>query len=357
MTSWGTVVPPSDLAPVAPPLDEGGDAVEYARWSRRVIGALLDHGLLAGISWLTLGENGGVPPFSLPFGGSDASQTPWTHSWVLVVALAVIVGLQAWTGWSPGKLVVGIAVVHDRTGRPLGMVRTLLRWVAHVIDAILLIGYLRPLWHRERRTFADSLVGSVVVRRRPVGLGERREYAVTAAATMLCLAGAALTVTWASWGGEQQFAASCDPQAPAGVADDVARRSGVEATGVEVRHVERRLWMDRVTDLQRSYWADWTWDATTVPVGDLALELTATGPSGAEVTDRLGIGGRSSEVTTMDPQPIGTGTNLYFATVSIGDGAATDLGPVVDLTASFLVDGQVVATCTVHDLEPPPPGN
>jgi Mce-associated membrane protein len=323
------------------------DDVEYARWSRRVVGALLDEGLLAGVTWLALGEEGRAPWLSIPVPDQDG-QVPWTQSWWVVAAVAVVLLLQAWTGWSPGKLVVGIAVVRDRDLRPAGLLRTLVRWPLHILDSILFIGLLRPLWHRERRTFADSIVGTVVVRRRPVGLGREREYVLTASALVLCLAGTGLTTTWASWNGDTvRVAAPCDPQPPSGTSGDVARLAATQIMGVEVRAVERRLWTRRITDRQRNYWAEWTWNATTVPRGDLALELTVTGPSGRSVSGRTGIAGRSNEATTTTATAVGTGTDLLTAQVSIDDGAATSLGAVVDARTSLLVDGRVVATCAV----------
>lgn len=340
----GAVLPPSALHTV------GVDDVEYARWSRRVIGALLDQGLLAGITWLALGDEGQAPWLSIPVGQQDG-QVSWTQSWWVVASVAVVLALQAWTGWSPGKLVVGIAVARDRDLRPAGLLRTLVRWPLHVLDAILFIGLLRPLWHRERRTFADSIVATVVVRRRPVGLGREREYLLTAGALVLCLVGSGLTMTWAGWSGDvAQVSASCDPEAPDGTSDDVARLAGVQVEGVEVRNVERRLWAERITDRQRNYWATWTWNETTVPSGDLTLELTVTGAPGRSVSARTGVEGRSSEATVTAAVPVGTNTGLVTSSVSIDDGAATSLGAVVDVTTSVLVDGQVVAGCTVEDV-------
>jgi hypothetical protein len=40
------------------------------------------------------------------------------------------------------------------------------REIAHVLDGAVYIGYLWPLWDRLNQTFADKIVGSVVVRDR-----------------------------------------------------------------------------------------------------------------------------------------------------------------------------------------------
>lgn len=144
----------------------------YANWSRRVVASLLDGSVGSGLAFLVLPELGGDFPFlGTPFVslGRTPSGTPWTHNPWIVAVLVVAVAMQAYGGATPGKLVAGIAVVGETDARPLGLVRTLLRWAAHLVDAILLIGYLRPLWNPKRKTFADSIVGSLVlVTRQPL---------------------------------------------------------------------------------------------------------------------------------------------------------------------------------------------
>ncbi|WP_162616527.1 RDD family protein [Xylanimonas allomyrinae] len=320
----------------------------YAAWSRRVGAWFLDQAVLAGIVWLTLGERATVPTLTTGLFSDQDGQTPWQESgWVWLVFLGVL-ALQAWTGWTPGKLVAGIAVVRERDLRPAGLLRTILRVVCHMLDAILLIGYLRPLWEARRRTFADSIVGTVVVLRRP-GLPAGPRRALTAGALVVCLAGAGLTVTTTSWGGPAAEATAwCIPAAASAGGDgDAARSASVELRGVRTQLVERRLWARRVTDVARSYSATWTWAEATTPVGDLQVELTATAPGGAVATQRVGVEGRSTASTTSETTS--DGSHLTTQVPLDGD-PATALGDVVDVTTSLLVDGQVVATCTVPGL-------
>lgn len=141
----------------------------YASWAARVVAHLLDGALLGAVTYLAFAVQPVAAPTSAPFlaPGNGAPFAPgswWDSPWV-VLTLVVLAVLQAYVGSTPGKLVVGIAVVRDSDGRPAGLVRTVVRWVAHLLDAILYVGYLRPLWHAERRTFADSLLSTVVVRR------------------------------------------------------------------------------------------------------------------------------------------------------------------------------------------------
>jgi uncharacterized RDD family membrane protein YckC len=89
----------------------------------------------------------------------------------LVSLVAVWVGnrgvLQGRTGASLAKRWLGLSLVDQHTLRPLGTGRALLRDVAHLLDTwSAYIGYLWPLWDERRQTFADKVVGTVVVRNR-----------------------------------------------------------------------------------------------------------------------------------------------------------------------------------------------
>lgn len=155
-----------------PPVELGLPGPPYAAWSRRVIASLLDGALGSGVAFLALG----APALTLPFLGAalgyNGSQytgvTTWTNSgWAVGTVLAAVV-MQAYLGATPGKLVMGLAVVRTADARPIGLLRTVVRYVLHIVDAFFLIGFLRPLWNADRQTFADSLTSTVVLHtRRP----------------------------------------------------------------------------------------------------------------------------------------------------------------------------------------------
>jgi len=69
--------------------------------------------------------------------------------------------LQGTTGSSLGRRVTGTKLVSIVTGQPVGFGRALVRQVCHVLDFG--IGYVRPLWNGKRQTFADHIVGTIVV--------------------------------------------------------------------------------------------------------------------------------------------------------------------------------------------------
>ena len=118
--------------------------VPLASWPIRVAGYVVDHAVFLMVSLL------GVLVFGVQ---------PWVGSGV-EVAVYIVQGI---TGATPGKWAVGIRVVLSRTLEPLGVWRSLARWVAHLLDWLTVLGWLRPIWHRQKRTFADSLVRSVAI--------------------------------------------------------------------------------------------------------------------------------------------------------------------------------------------------
>jgi uncharacterized RDD family membrane protein YckC len=99
----------------------------------------------------------------------DTPGTPRLIAMVLAVPSIVLFGYNRWflagrTGQSWGRQVFGVRLVDDRTGRPIGVGRAVLRDVAHLLDGILCLGYLLPLVSAKRQTIADKVCRTVVVR-------------------------------------------------------------------------------------------------------------------------------------------------------------------------------------------------
>jgi uncharacterized RDD family membrane protein YckC len=69
---------------------------------------------------------------------------------------------QGTTGSSIGKTVLRFKVVSENTGEPLGFGMSLVRQLAHFVDAIICyIGFLFPLWDAKRQTLADKIMTTV----------------------------------------------------------------------------------------------------------------------------------------------------------------------------------------------------
>lgn len=90
---------------------------------------------------------------------------------LVLAGLALMIGLQIWnrafrqgrTGQSIGKKVMGVRLVDEGTGQPIGAGMAFVRDLAHALDGFAYVGYLWPLWDDKRQTFADKILSTVVV--------------------------------------------------------------------------------------------------------------------------------------------------------------------------------------------------
>ncbi|MFC1436567.1 RDD family protein [Streptacidiphilus sp. N1-3] len=93
------------------------------------------------------------------------------QSWFLSGYWALGVAFLVWqaaergrTGQSLGMRLLGIVLVDEDTGAPVGPARSVLRSVLHVVDvAPVFFGYVRPVFHYRAQTFADQICRTVVV--------------------------------------------------------------------------------------------------------------------------------------------------------------------------------------------------
>lgn len=317
----------------------------YATWGRRVVAALLDGAVLAGATWLVLGSGSEAPSLAPVPDSSTAHQgISWVSSPVLVALVVVLLAVQGYTGATPGKRVVGITVVRVSTGRPVGLVISALRVVAHLLDAILLIGYLRPLWDAQCRTFADSLLGTRVLQTRNppphpwfarLGRPTRTGSAlVTAAAAAVCAFGVGFSTTTTSTGWIGTAVVPCTAQTGLDVATAMASRDGSWSQ-------ERRLWVTRpaARQVEDRLSITWHWEG---PAGDVASPTLIP----TDLLDASGV------VVTTANQEIGQWPSangrvqLGPATYSTSDLAHAGQGWTV--RSAVDVGGRAVASCTVR---------
>lgn len=138
--------PPAGYQGYQPP---GGS---YASWGLRV-GATLVDSLFQFVAFL--------PAVIL-------LQTDAAIVGIILYVAAAVVGfyfayLTGATGQSPGKRLMGIKVVNEGTGQPIGGGMGIARSFLHLIDALpCYLGFLWPLWDAKRQTFTDKVLGTVV---------------------------------------------------------------------------------------------------------------------------------------------------------------------------------------------------
>ncbi|MEV7295202.1 RDD family protein [Streptomyces microflavus] len=136
----------------------GGGMPELAHWGLRAGGLIID-GLIVGAPYLLFAGIGGAM--------GDAA-----GGFIVLIGLLLLIGLSLWqlyqegtTGQTIGKKAVGIRVLREADGRPLGFGMAFVRRLAHFLDSIACyIGWLWPLWDEKKQTFADKVCSSVVIR-------------------------------------------------------------------------------------------------------------------------------------------------------------------------------------------------
>ncbi|MGB3483391.1 MAG: RDD family protein [Mycobacterium sp.] len=154
----------------------------YTSWFTRVLAWLIDWvivavpvGIAQGIAIAT-GDNECLTDTTDGYSASCTS-TPSTFGLILttvvsIAALAFVIWnygyRQGTTGSSVGKSVMKFKVVSEKTWQPIGFGLSIVRQIAHVVDAIICyIGYLFPLWDGKRQTIADKIMTTVCVPTQP----------------------------------------------------------------------------------------------------------------------------------------------------------------------------------------------
>jgi uncharacterized RDD family membrane protein YckC len=88
------------------------------------------------------------------------------------LSFGVLVVLQGFTGWTPGKLLTGIRTVQEDGSRP-GFVKALLRWLLWIADGfpyfLPLVGFIVGLTTTGHRRIGDMVAKTFVVRRDAAG--------------------------------------------------------------------------------------------------------------------------------------------------------------------------------------------
>jgi uncharacterized RDD family membrane protein YckC len=151
----------------------------YTPWLTRVLAALIDYAPYAVILGVGFGIEAATQETvcitdtsGLNIG--DVCATGNSTLGVAAVLVSALAGVayviwnlgykQGTTGSSIGKSIMKFKVVSEQTGQPIGFGLSVLRQIAHGIDAaICYIGFLFPLWDAKRQTIADKILSTVCV--------------------------------------------------------------------------------------------------------------------------------------------------------------------------------------------------
>ncbi|MEU2426219.1 RDD family protein [Streptomyces sp. NPDC007851] len=129
-----------------------GATPPYANWGQRFLGTLVD-----GLVFLV--------PYILVLFSSKAAVLG-------IIGGLAFLGLAIWqliqegrTGQTIGKKALGIRLVKEATGQPIGVGMAFVRRIAHILDSLACyLGWLWPAWDSKRQTFADKVCGTIVIR-------------------------------------------------------------------------------------------------------------------------------------------------------------------------------------------------
>jgi len=102
-------------------------------------------------------------------GNINSTQSGGNLALALLMVL-IMIAIDVYNRWykggqgqSFGKKQLGLTLVAESTGQPIGMGKAFLRDLAHIVDSLICyIGYLFPLWDQKRQTIADKIMTTVV---------------------------------------------------------------------------------------------------------------------------------------------------------------------------------------------------
>lgn len=164
--------PPTALPPTA-----------YASWGQRVCSHLLDslpNVLVLGVTMIGMFVLFIAAASTVASAGPNAPVTPAGTALVFAgfgvgtlggIGSIVVTVLNRWVrggrGATWGMERMGLRLISEQTGRPIGTGGAFLRDLAHVLDGFAYVGYLWPLWDQKRQTFADKVCTTVVIPAHP----------------------------------------------------------------------------------------------------------------------------------------------------------------------------------------------
>ncbi|NSL42964.1 RDD family protein [Streptomyces sp. 8P21H-1] len=144
--------------PAAPHQQMYGGMPPYAHWGQRFLATLVD-GLVLMVAYLPL-------VIGTALGNDSAAAILGLITFVAIVGMAIWMLVQEGrTGQTIGKKALGIRLLRESDGQPLGVGMAFVRRLAHFLDSIACyLGWLWPLWDSKKQTFADKVCSSVVVK-------------------------------------------------------------------------------------------------------------------------------------------------------------------------------------------------
>ncbi len=156
LPSYGSVPPPPGGygAPVPSTPPSGAPA----EWLQRVLATLIDAAPIIAIvivEQILFAIMPGVIDVLVALAATAAIIGWWVYNYGIQ---------QGTTGYTLGKGYVGIKLIGEQTGQPVGTGMAIARGFVHIIDALpCYIGYVWPLWDEKKQTFTDKVLNHAVI--------------------------------------------------------------------------------------------------------------------------------------------------------------------------------------------------
>lgn len=137
--------------------------MNLAGWGARV-GAYIIDGLVPGV---LVGIGYAFVAAGINTTTAEVSISPLAYVFFLLGLVVHVYNrwiLAGKTGQSWGKKALGIKLIGEESGQPIGGGMAFVRDLAHTVDSIICdIGFLFPLWDAKKQTIADKIVKTLVV--------------------------------------------------------------------------------------------------------------------------------------------------------------------------------------------------
>lgn len=126
----------------------------YANWGQRFLGFLVDMLVFA------------VPYVLLLVGANAKMGALSAIGGLALLGLAIYqLIIEGKNGQTLGKKALGIRLVRESDGQPIGVGMAFVRRLAHFLDSLACyLGWLWPAWDAKRQTFADKVCSTIVIR-------------------------------------------------------------------------------------------------------------------------------------------------------------------------------------------------
>ncbi|GLZ35534.1 hypothetical protein Lesp02_77210 [Lentzea sp. NBRC 105346] len=131
----------------------------YAEWGSRLVAGLVDYVAPGVVFGLLLGIAGATGEPSLVF-------------ILMAIGYLGLIGFQVYNSWylagttgqSFGKKIAKIKLIKEDTGQPVGFGNAFVRHLCHIVDGLpCYAGFFAPLWEPKKQTWADKIMGTIVV--------------------------------------------------------------------------------------------------------------------------------------------------------------------------------------------------